>query len=278
MIQIGIYNFLTVIKEVDFGVYLEGGKFGEILLPGRYVPKDCKVDDIIKVFLYKDSEDRIIATTEKPYAKVGEFAFLKVVAVTEIGAFLDWGLLKDLFVPFREQKEKQMQEGKLYIVRIYLDEKTERITASAKLGKFLDKEPACYKEAEEVDLIICSKNDLGYKAIINDSHMGQIYKNEVFIPLDIGQKTRGYIKKIRDDGKIDLCLQKEGYEKIDGIAGNILEKLKDSGGFIALTDKSAPEFIYSMFGISKKTYKKSVGALLKKRLITINDNGIRLNI
>ncbi|MFC2061443.1 S1 RNA-binding domain-containing protein [Elusimicrobiota bacterium] len=277
MIEIGIYNSLTVVKEVDFGVYLEGDKFGEILLPKRYVPKDCEIDDIIEVFIYKDSEDRIIATTEKPYAVVGEFAFLKVAAVTAIGAFLDWGLMKDLLVPFREQKEKRMEKGKSYIVRVCLDEKTERIIASAKVGKFLDLEPASYKEEEEVDLIICSYNDLGYKAIINNSHMGQIYKNEVFESLNIGRKIKGYIKKIRKDGKIDLCLQKEGYEKIDDISQNILKKLEAAGGFIAVTDKSPPDLIYKMFGISKKSYKKAVGALFKQKVITIENAGIRLN-
>lgn len=277
MVKIGIYNLLMVVKEVEFGVYLEGGRYGEILLPARYVPKRCRVGDILEVFVYKDSEDRIIATTQKPYATVGEFAFLRVVAVNEVGAFMDWGLLKDIFVPFREQKEKRMEEGKSYIVRICLDEKTERIIASARLGKFLNDDPACYKEAEKVSLLISSKNELGYKAIINNSHIGQIYKSEVFKTLCIGQKTGGYIKKIRDDGKIDLCLQKEGYEKIDDIAQNILKKLKESGGFLAVTDKSPPELIYNMFGISKKTYKKSVGALFKERIITINKDGIRLN-
>jgi len=276
IVQIGIYNHLKVIKKVDFGVYLEGGKFGEVLLPARYVPGGCKIGDIIEVFLYKDSEDRIIATTEKPYAKVGEFAFLKAAEVSQFGAFLDWGLMKDLLVPFREQRENQMEKGKSYLVRICLDEKTERIFGSARLEKFLGKEPVSFKEKEEVDLIIYGKNDLGFRAIINGSHIGLVYKNEVFVPLEIGQRIKGYIKKIKEDGKIDLCLQKEGYQKIDGIAEDILDKLKKSGGFIALTDKSAPELVYGTFGISKKTYKKSIGALFKKRLITITDDGIRL--
>src|SRR3989339_1561991 len=276
IVQIGIYNHLKVIKKVDFGVYLEGGKFGEILLPKRYVPKDFKIGDFLEVFIYRDSEDRVIATTEKPYAQVGEFAFLKAAEVSQFGAFLDWGLMKDLLVHFREQKENQMEKGKWYVVRVCLDEKTERIFGSARIEKYLDKEPSGCREKEEVDLIIYGKNDLGFKAVINNSHIGLVYKNEVFVPLEIGQKVKGYVKKIKEDGKIDLCLQKEGYEKIGGAAEDILEKLKKAGGFIAVTDKSAPEFIYGMFGISKKTYKKSIGALLKKKLIAISDDGIRL--
>ncbi|MGM0568268.1 MAG: CvfB family protein [Elusimicrobiota bacterium] len=276
MIQIGKYNYLPVVKEVDFGVYLDGESFGEILLPSRYVPKECSVGDILDVFLYKDSEDRIIATTEKPYAEVGEFAFLKVVDVTRVGAFMDWGLAKDLLVPFAEQKEKRMEKGKYYVVRIYLDEKSERIAASAKLSKFLDNEAAGYEKGEEVDLLIYAKTDMGYQAVINNSHTGLVYKTEVFSPLKIGQKTKGFIKKIREDGKIDLCLQKPGYGKIEGIAEKILEKLKEEGGFIPLSDKSNPEIIYRKFGISKKNYKKAVGALFKKRLITISSKGITL--
>ncbi len=276
MIQIGIYNYLPVVKEVDFGVYLDGDSFGEILLPTRYVPEGCSAGDILEVFLYNDSEDRIIATTEKPYAKAGEFAFLKVVDVTQVGAFMDWGLPKDLLVPFSEQKEKRMEKGKYYVVRIYLDEKSKRIAASSKLGKFLDNEAAGYKVGEEVGLLIYAKTEMGYQAVINSSHTGLIYETEVFSSLKIGQKTEGFIKKIRGDGKIDLSLQRPGYGKIEGIAEKILAKLKEEGGFIPVSDKSDPEIIYSKFGVSKKNYKKAVGSLFKKRLLTISDKGITL--
>jgi hypothetical protein len=276
MLQIGIYNHLPVVKEVDFGVYLDGDSYGEILLPSRYVPQGCSPGDIVEVFVYKDSEDRIIATTEKPYAVVGEFAYLKAVDTTSIGAFLDWGLLKDLFVPFKEQKEKRMETGKWYVVRVYLDEQTERIAASARVEKFLDDTPGCYEKNQKVDLMIYSKSELGYQAIINNAHAGLIFEGDVFTSLDIGQEITGYIKKIREDGKIDLTLQRPGYGKVEGISEDILEKLKKSGGFLPVTDKSDPELIYSTFGISKKLYKKAVGALYKQRLILITDKGIKL--
>ncbi|MDA3792112.1 MAG: S1-like domain-containing RNA-binding protein [Elusimicrobia bacterium] len=276
MIQIGKYSSLKVVKEVDFGVYLDGDRFGEILLPSRYVPTDCSAGDTVEVFIYRDSEDRIIATTDKPYATVGEFAFLKVVDVTDIGAFLYWGLLKDLFVPFKEQKENKMQKGKFYIVRIYLDKQTERIAASARLEQFLDNKPDCYKKGDEAELMIYSKSELGYLAIINNSHAGLIYNDDVFTTLNIGQKITGYIKNIREDGKIDLFLQKAGYGKVEGAAGDVLKKIEKNGGFIPVTDKSAPEVISKIFGTSKKTYKKAVGLLYKKRIISIEDDGIRI--
>ncbi len=275
MTEIGIVNELTVVKEVDFGVYLDGGGLGEILLPQRYVPQNCKAGDILKVFIYLDSEDRVIATTEHPYAMVGDFALLKVVSVTSVGAFLDWGLPKDLLVPYREQNTT-MKEGKSYIVRVYLDN-SNRIAASAKLDKYLDKEPGGLQEGQEVELFICNQTDIGYKAIINSSHWGVLHFNEVFQTLKRGQKIKGFIRKIRDDDKIDLCLHKSGYEKVDDVTGTIITVLKEQGGFISVTDKSSPETIYTLFSVSKKTYKKAVGALYKKRLITIEDNGIRLS-
>jgi predicted RNA-binding protein (virulence factor B family) len=275
MAEIGVINTLRVVKEVDFGLYLDGGAHGEILLPKRYVPENCKPEDIIDVFIYLDSEDRIIATTEKPYIKIGEFANLKVAAVTSMGAFLDWGLLKDLFVPFREQKQK-MEVGKWYIVTMYLDVETKRLVASAKIEKYLDNLPPDYEDGEEVDLMITGETDLGFNAIINSKHLGILYKNEVFQPLKKGQKIKGYIKKIREDEKIDLLLQKPGFQKVDDITLKILDILKEHGGFLAITDKSDPDAIYNMFGVSKKTYKKAIGALFKLRLIRIEDKGIRL--
>ncbi len=274
MVEIGKLNKLRVVKEVDFGIYLDGGDLGEILLPQRYVPENCKVGDSLRVFIYLDSEDRIIATTETPYAMVGDFALLKVVSVNSVGAFLDWGLPKDLLAPFSEQNPK-MEEGRSYIVRVYVDNRN-RIAASSKLDKYLDNEPGNFRIGREVKLLICNQTDIGHKAIINSSHWGVLHYNDVFQPLKKGQKTKGFIKKVRDDNKIDLCLHKPGYEKVDDVTETILTVLKEQGGFISVTDKSSPEVIYKLFGVSKKTYKKAIGAIYKKRLITIENNGIRL--
>lgn len=275
MAEIGKINTLRVIKEVDFGLYLDGGEHGEILIPKRYVPENTKPEDMLEVFIYLDSEDRIIATTDKPLIAVGEFACLKVVAVTQMGAFLDWGLPKDLFVPFREQKQR-MEEGKSYVVTLYLDYDSKRLVGSAKIDKFLDNLPPDYPIGEEVDLLISGETDLGFNAIINNRHIGVLYKNEIFQPLKKGDRIKGYIKKIREDEKIDLILQKPGYEKVDSISMKILETLKNHNGFIPVTDKSDPDTIYNLFGVSKKTYKKAVGSLFKFRLIVIEENGIRL--
>lgn len=275
MAEIGKLNTLRVVKEVDFGMYLDGGEHGEILLPKRYVPENAKPEDLLDVFIYLDSEDRIIATTETPYIKIGEFACLKVVAVTPMGAFLDWGLMKDLFVPFREQKLK-MEEGRWYIVTVYLDPETKRLVASAKIEKFLDNLPPDYEAGQEVDLLIAGETDLGFNAIINNKHLGVLYKNEIFQPLRKGERLKGYIKKIREDEKIDLLLQKAGYAKVDDISMRIVEVLKKNNGFLPVTDKSDPDTIYELFGVSKKTYKKAIGSLFKFRIIEIEDKGIRL--
>lgn len=275
MIQIGKYNTLTVVKLVDFGVYLDGEERGEILLPNEYVPVNCSPDDDVKVFIYFDSEDRIIATTEIPNIQVGEFAYMKVVATSSVGAFLDWGLRKDLLVPFREQREP-MINGLSYLVYAYVDRETERIVATSKIEKYLDQVPPLYKPDQEVDLLIARKSELGYNVIINNTHWGLIYQNEIFQTLKIGQKMKGYIKGVREDEKIDVILQKPGYEKIDGLSGLILEKIRDNGGVLDISDKSAPEEIYSLFGCSKKNYKKAIGSLFKQQLITIGENEIRL--
>jgi len=276
VVNIGRYNTLRVIKEVDFGVYLDGEHEGEILMPVRYVPANCQVGDFVDVFLYLDSEDRPIATTEQPFAQVGEFAMLRVQSVNKIGTFLDWGIMKDLLVPFREQKVT-MTEGRSYLVYIYVDEETHRIVASAKLNKFLDKTLPDYEVGQEVDLVIESETDLGYKAIVNNRHWGILYENEVFEQLAKGLKVKGYIKKIRTDHKIDLSLHPLGYEKVDPLTQMILDELKKMGGFIAVSDKSDAEEVYRVFGISKKSFKQAIGALYKKRLITLSPDGIRLN-
>ncbi len=275
MVQIGRINKLAVNKIRDYGAHLDGGESGDIILPKRYVPPNCSPGDEIEVFVYVNREGRMRASIQRPYATVGQFAKLRVVANTASGSFLDWGLQKDLLVPKKEQHGK-MEEGKSYVVFVFLDEKTRRITASAKLDKFLSPQPPDYDEGKEVDLIIYDKTDLGYKAVVNNSHGGMVYKNEVFQKLHIGQELKGYIKKIRTDNKIDLSLQPSGYQKVDAVSRAILNTLKKHGGRIAVTDNSKPAEIYALFGVSKKTFKKAIGALYKKRLITIDTNGIRL--
>jgi uncharacterized protein len=275
MTEIGKINHLEVVKEVDFGIYLDGGDLGEILMPKRYVPEGTMTGDNLDAFIYLDSEDRLVATTEKPFAMVEEFALLEVVSVTQVGAFLNWGLPKDLFVPFREQRQP-MEEGKKYLVYVYVDTNTKRIAASSKIEQYLDNIPVDYDLDEEVDLIIVNETDLGYNAIIDNSHFGILYKNEVFQPLNPGDKVQGYIKKIRTDGKIDLRLEKIGYEKISSFVDRIIAELQKNNGFLPLTDKSSPEEIYKTFKISKKNFKAAIGALYKKRFIALDENGIRL--
>ena len=276
MIEIGKINLLEILRQVDHGMYLDGEELGEILLPSKYVPQDASPGDIIDVLLYLDSEDRIIATTQTPYAMADEFAYLKVVSVSPFGAFLDWGLQKDILAPFREQKER-MQEGKFYVVYIYLDEQSNRIVASSKLDKFVVKEKGRrYKPGQQVELLICNESDMGYNAIVDNCCWGLLYRNELFQPLHEGQKTDGFITKVREDGKIDLSLQKPGYKKVKSLSQQILDVLNEKNGFIAVTDKSDPQLIYQLFAMSKKNYKKSVGALYKKKLISIENNGIRL--
>jgi len=276
MIRIGNINRLRVLRKVDFGVYLNGEDYDSILLPKKYVPADCEVDDLLDVFIYFDSDDRIIATTEKPFAMVGDIACLKVVAVNSTGAFLDWGLPKDLLVPFSEQNKK-MKENEFYVVQIYLDERTNRIVASSRLNKFLsDVFPEEYSSGTQVDLLIADKTDFGFTTVVDDYYLGVLYDNEVFEELKLGQKITGYIKKIRSDGKADITLYKKGYGRITDLSKLILDKLESNGGFLPVTDKSAPELISKMFGASKKSYKKAIGALYKKRLITLENDGIKI--
>lgn len=275
MIQVGQYNTLTVVKVVDFGVYLDGGERGEILLPNEYVPKSCFPGDNLKVFIYFDSEDRIIATTEIPNITVGEFAYMRAVSTSSVGAFMDWGLRKDLLIPFREQKEPVVAD-KWYLVYAYIDKTTDRLVGSTKIDKFLDQVYPEYEQNQEVDILVARRSDIGYNVIINNMHWGLIYSNEVFQPLKTGQKLKGYIKEVREDEKIDVTLQLPGYEKIDGLAATVLEKIKDNGGVLDVSDKSDPEVIYNLFGCSKKNYKKALGMLLKKQLIVIGGDEIKL--
>ena len=274
-IELGKFNQLEVVKEVDFGLYLDGGDEGEILLPTRYVPEDCKVGDMLNVFLYLDIDERLIATTLTPLVQVGQFACLEVAWVNEYGAFLNWGLMKDLFVPFREQKMK-MQVGKKYIVHAHLDDESYRIVASAKVDRYLSKEAAPYEAGDEVDILIWQKTDLGFKAIIENKYSGLLYDSEIFQSLHTGDRVKAFIKQIREDGKIDLILQKPGFEKVDDFSKTLLQYIKDNGGRIALNDKSPADEIYSTFGVSKKTFKKGVGDLYKKHLILLQGDGIVL--
>lgn len=268
-------NRLAIARQSDFGLLLDGGELGEILLPKRYVPKAGKTEDKLDVFVMLDSEDRLTATTEKPRAMVGEFALLRVKDVTKVGAFLDWGMPKDLLVPFREQR-KPMIEGQSYLVYIYLDRVSQRIAASAKLDKFLRNSHVFYKQGEKVDLMIWQKTDLGYKAIINGERWGMVFHNDVFQPLERGQRLEGYIKQVRPDGYIDLSLQLPGYGKVPSLVDTILNHLKAQGGFMPVTDKNPPEEIYALFGVSKKAYKMAIGALYKKRRIEFADGGTKL--
>jgi len=273
--EIGKFNTLKVIAITDNGAFLDAGELGEILLPNRFLPDDCQIDSLVTVFIYLDSADRLIATSQKPLAQVGEFASLKVVQVNKMGAFLDWGLPKDLLVPYNQQHTK-MEVGKYYLVRVFLDQRTERIAASSKLDKFIDIWPAEYSDGEQVSLTIANKTDLGFKAIVNDLHWGLLYDNEIFQPLRAGRKITGYIKKVRDDGRLDLILTRGGKGKVIDFADKFIAFLQDNDGFTPLNDKSNPELIKRTLGVSKKTFKATVGNLLKKGKISIEKNGIKL--
>ena len=273
--KVGAMNRLKVVSSFPRGVYLDGKDLDEILLPRRYVPEACEIGDFLDVFIYLDSEDRLVATTEKPYAMAGELAYLEVVAVSGVGAFLDWGLPKDLLVPFGEQKEG-LSRGRRTIVYVYFDKASGRLVGSTKLHKFINPKSIQYGVGDKVDLIICNRFELGYNVIIDKRFTGVIYSNEIFQPLEEGQAISGYIKNLRPDGKIDVELQRSGSGGREGLADNILAQLREAGGFLPFTDKSPPEEIYQRFQVSKKVYKRTVGGLYKRRLITIGDDGIRL--
>ena len=274
MFQLGHYNTLKIARKVDFGVFLTDGT-DEVLLPKKNLTPEMEIGTEVEVFIYKDSEDRTIATVQRPFAVVGEFAYLLVKEVNTIGAFLDWGLEKDLLVPFREQ-DKLLEAGKRYVVYIYVDKLTKRIAASAKINRYAKNEEISLTENEEVDVLIFKKTDLGFGAIINNLYQGLIYKNEVFTELTIGDKRKAWIKAIREDGKIDLRLQKVGFELSDDAQELIMQKLKKRNGFLALHDGSDPQLITKELGMSKKTFKKAIGGLFKYKLITIEGEGIRL--
>lgn len=273
--NIGRMNRLSVAKQVDFGVYLNDGNDGEILLPTRYVPQGCQIGDELDVFIYSDSEDRLIATTEKPYVMVGECAYLKVIAVNRVGTFLNWGLPKDLLVPFNEQHDP-MEVGKSYVVFVYLDSKSKRIAASTRHYNFLHEQTNDLEIDQVVDLMIIGRSDLGYKAVINHTYLGLIFQDDVFQPLKQGQKVQGYIKNIREDGKIDLKLQQPPQQIRTDLPGKIVAFLQDQGGTSTLTDKCAPDAIYKQFQVSKSNYKKALGSLYKDKKILIEKHQITL--
>ncbi len=275
MALIGRYNSLQVVKHTDFGLYLDGGADGEILLPKRYIPKDTpsEVEDWLNVFIYLDSDDKLIATTEKPKVQVGEFASLKVLEVNSIGIFLDWGLSKDLLLPYSEEK-RSLQAGDYCVVHVYLDKHTRRITATARLDRYLDLRPNTYKVGQSVDLLVAESTDMGFKAIINNQHWGLIHKNEVFKFLRNGIREKGFIKELRADGKISLSLQPVGQDAADALHQKILQLLQEKGGVLPVNDKSEPQLISDLFGVSKGNFKKAIGALYKQGLIVIHSDRI----
>lgn len=274
MAKIGERANLQVIREKPFGWYLDGGELGEILLPRREAPAAPALGESLDVFLYNDSEDRPVATLRTPKAMPGQFARLQCVALTDVGAFLDWGLPKDLLVPFREQKAR-LEIGKTYLVHIQLDEQTGRIIASTRIARQLDRVPHAFKPGDEVSLVIFGKSALGYKAIINGTHSGLLFADGVFQPLQPGEHTQGFISAIRDDGKIDLSLHAPGRSKVVGLEDRILAELAVRGGFWAIGDHSSAVDIHDELGVSKRTFKQALGALLRKRAIVIEDRGIR---
>lgn len=274
-IRLGDYNLMQVVKEVDFGMYLDGGVEGEILLPTRYVPDGLKVGDAILVFVYLDQDERPVATTLQPLAKVGDFACLEVAWVNEYGAFLNWGLMKDLFCPFREQK-KRMEIGQKYIVHVGIDEDSYRMVASAKVEHFLSREMPQYRHGNEVDLLVWQKTELGFKVIIDNLFAGLVYEDQVFRPLTTGDRLKGYVDRVRPDGKIDVTIQPTGRRNTEEFSEVLLEYLKNNNGRCDLGDKSPAELISDRFKVSKKTFKKAVGDLYKRRLIQIKEDGLEL--
>ncbi|MET0298282.1 MAG: S1-like domain-containing RNA-binding protein [Flavitalea sp.] len=274
MVRIGEYNDLKVLRVVDFGVYLDDENEG-ILLPKRFVPEGVQPDDTIRVFLYHDSEDRVIATTLEPKGIVGDFVKLRAVDVTEQGAFLDWGLMKDLFVP-KSQQLMRMITGGEYLVKIYIDERTGRVAATEKIDKFLSNDNIELKELEAVDIVVYRRTDIGYLVIINNKYTGVLHFSDVFKSIETGEKLKGYIKNITEDDKIDVMVGKPGYQRVEDETGKILRLLKENNGYLPYHDKSDPEEIYSFFGMSKKTFKMTTGNLYKQRKIMFTQTGIKL--
>ncbi len=287
MVDIGRWNRLRVVRVTDFGLYLDAEQLGDILLPNKLIPADLNLDEIrfdedeLDVFVCYDSEDRLMATTENVLAQVGELAVLQVKETNSVGAFLNWGLSKDLFLPFAEQSHN-IRPWQHIVVAVYLD-KSDRLCASMRVERYLDKVVKFNEDGssplsagQEVDLIVYARTDMGYKTIVNNQYVGFLYENEVFKPLNYADQLKGFIAKVREDGKLDLNLQRQGHQAGLDIVPLLIQKLENENGFLAITDKTASEEIYKMFGVSKKKFKIALGNLYKQRVIAIEDNGIRL--
>jgi predicted RNA-binding protein (virulence factor B family) len=275
MAMIGERADLRILREQPFGIFLDGGDLGEILLPRREMPLKWVLGETVDVFVYRDSEDRLVATLKEPKIKPGQFAYLEVLAVTPVGAFLDWGLPKDLLVPFREQKEP-LEIGNSYVVYCFVDEETGRIVATRRLNRHLDQTPAPYREGDEVELLLYGKTELGYKAIVNGRHTGLIFANQVFRRLRAGERTRGFVTQVRPDGKLDLSLQAPGRKSVISLESKILKELEVRGGFWAIGDDTSAEEIQAALGASKRAFKQASGALFKQCKISIDRDGMRL--
>lgn len=275
MIQIGKTNKLKILRNTSVGMYLGDDDNNVVLLPNKYVESDFEIGDEIEVFIYNDSEDRVIATRLKPYVEINQFAYLNVSEVTKFGAFLDWGLEKDLFVPFKEQKHK-MFEGYSYVVYVYLDELTNRIVASSKVNKFISNEVLTISQGDEVDLLVYNETAMGFTCIINSKHKGLIYHNDIYQDVRVGDQLKGYVKLIREGNLIDLSLQKIGFKHVLSSTDLILEYLREHDGYLELTDKSSPDLIERRFNMSKATFKKSLGILYRQRQVTLHEDGVRL--
>ncbi|MEL7292501.1 MAG: S1-like domain-containing RNA-binding protein [Pseudomonadota bacterium] len=277
MIKVGQINHLEVVKKAGFGVFLDAGDYGTALLPNRYVPEGTDVGAHLDAFLYFDSDSQLVATTETPIAQVGEWGLMKIQGINSTGAFADWGIKeKDLLIPFSEQRTR-FSEGQSVLVYVYIDKASGRIVGTTKFNKLLDKTLANYTKNQQVDLIIAERSELGYKAIVEGEHWGLIFKSDVFGKLFVGKRLKGYIKNIRDDGKIDLSLQKIGVGKMDDLSQKVMDLLEKKGGFLPLNDKSSPEAIFAAFRTSKGTFKKTIGGLYKQGKIVIDGEGIRLS-
>lgn len=272
---LGNYNTLRIARRSDIGLYLDGDQAGEILLPNRYVTQDMQIGDEIRVFLYLDQEERLVATTEQPLAKVGDFACLECVWVNQYGAFLDWGLMKNLFCPFREQRQR-METGRRYIVHVHIDQDSYRIMASAKVSKFLSTDHPPYQPGDEVDILVWQPTDMGYKVIVDNRYYGLIFRNQVFQPIHTGDRLKAYISNVREDGKLDIALQHTGRQHTQDFAEELLTYLHDHNGICSLGDKSDADDIRDTFHVSKKTFKRAVGDLYKRHLVMAGDYEVRL--
>jgi len=275
MIQIGEYNTLTILRDTEPGLFLGDNEENEILLPNRYVPETFKIGDQIEVFTYLDNEERPVAITDKPYIKRNDFALLRCNQVTKFGAFLDWGLVKELFCPFKEQAFK-MKAGGWYLVHCYLDEESERLVASSKTNRFLDNKELTVEQYEEVDLIVSHPSDIGMNVIVNNCHLGLVFKDEIYKDISVGDRLKGIVKKIRSGNKLDISLSQIGYRNIEPNAQFVLTELEDNNGFLPLNDKSSPGDIKDAMQMSKKSFKKAIGSLYKERQIEIKEDGICL--